>query len=73
MKKAEIRKEIVDLTDKQLKDRLAEEQLNLTKSRLSHAVSPLENSAKLGQLKKNVARLKTEQRKRQANGQKANN
>jgi large subunit ribosomal protein L29 len=70
MKKAEIRKEIVDLTDKQLKERLAEEQLNLTKSRLSHSVSPLENSAKLGLLKKNVARLKTEQRKRQANGQK---
>lgn len=62
-------KDIQEYTDKQLKETLAEEQTNLTRQRLSHAVSPLESPMKIRQTRKSVARLKTEIRKRQLAGQ----
>ena len=58
-------KEIKDLTDKQIRETIAEEKMNLTKMTLSHAVSPLENPMRMEQTKRLIARLKTEQRKRQ--------
>ena len=58
-------KDITDMTDKQLKETIAEEELNLTRMRLSHSVSPLESPMKIAQTRKLVARLKTEMRKRQ--------
>lgn len=57
--------QIRDLSDKQLAETIAQETLNLTKMRLSHAVSSLENPKKLDQTRKLIARLKTEQRARQ--------
>lgn len=57
--------EIKDLTDKQLREKIAEEDLNLTKMRLSHHVSSLENPMKIGATRKTIARLKTEMRKRE--------
>lgn len=46
-------------------DRLEEEKKHLTRMRLNHAVSPMENPHQISENKKTIARLKTEQRKRQ--------
>jgi large subunit ribosomal protein L29 len=57
--------EIQQMTDKEVLERISEEKLTLTKLRLNHAVSPLENPNKLPETKRNIARLKTEWNKRQ--------
>jgi large subunit ribosomal protein L29 len=57
--------EIIEMTDKQLKDKLTDEQLALTKMKLSHHVSPLENPMKIRDTRRLVARLKTEIHKRE--------
>ena len=64
-------KEVKDLSPKELKGKLAEETLSLTKMRLTHAVSQLENPMKIVQSRKVVARLKTEIRKRELNSESA--
>jgi len=61
MKNSEIR----EMTDKELKERVEEEKLRLVKMRLNHAISPLENPNEIPLLRKDIARLKTEIRKRQ--------
>lgn len=55
---------IRELSQEELVERLAEERLKLTKMRLSHAVSPLENPMELKHARKLVARLLTEQTNR---------
>lgn len=66
MKNTEIR----ELSDKDLSARIKEEKLQLSKLNFTHAVSPLDNPNRLGQNKKLVARLLSEQRRRQlANAQ----
>ncbi len=55
---------IRELSNEELVERLAEEKLKLTKMRLSHAVSPLENPMELKHSRKLVARLLTEKTKR---------
>lgn len=55
---------IRELSNEELVERLAEERLKLTKMRLSHAVSPLENPMELKHARKLVARLLTEQTNR---------
>jgi len=57
-------KEIRELTDKQLKEMLADEQLGYTKLRLSHAVSNHENPMKVKETRRKIARLLTEQKDR---------
>ncbi|MCX6351031.1 MAG: 50S ribosomal protein L29 [Bacteroidetes bacterium] len=57
-------KEIKAFTDKELKEKLAEEKLSLTKLGLSHAISPLENPMRINHTRKAIARLFTESRKR---------
>ncbi len=59
--------EIKELTDKEIIERLENERQFLTKLRLNHAISPLDNPLKLKESKKNIARLKTEQTKRNSN------
>ena len=49
----------------ELKERLEEEQKQLTKMRLNHAVSALENPTKIREYKQAIARMKTELRKRE--------
>lgn len=61
MKNAEIR----ELSDKELAVRIKDEKAQLQKLNFTHAVSPLENPNKLGQNKKTIARLLTEQKRRQ--------
>lgn len=59
--------EIKELTTKELEERIDTENTLLTRLKLNHAVSPLDNPLKITQARKNVARLKTELRKRELN------
>ncbi|HAN18420.1 MAG: 50S ribosomal protein L29 [Bacteroidetes bacterium GWD2_33_33] len=63
MKSSEIR----ELSTKELEERIETESTLLTRLKLNHAVSPLDNPLKIKQSRKNVARLKTELRKREIN------
>ena len=56
---------IRELSNPELKERLEEESVQLTKLKMNHAVSPLENPNKIKAYRKTVARLKTEVRKRE--------
>lgn len=57
--------EIKELATADLYERLEEENKQLVKLKLNHAVSPLENPNKIKTYRKIIARLKTELRKRQ--------
>lgn len=59
---------IIELSNDDLLERLEEEQKQLTKLKLNHAVSDLENPQKIVYYRRTVARLKTELRKRQLEG-----
>ena len=57
-------KEITILTDDELNDKLGAFQKNLHNMKLSHAVSPLENPLQIRNIRRTIARLKTELLKR---------
>ncbi len=59
--------EINEFTTKEIEERIDTEKNLLTKLRMNHAVSPLDNPLKITQTKKNIARLKTILRQRLAN------
>ena len=63
MKTAEIKK----LVDKEIVERLESEKANLSKLKLSHAISPLENTGKIRESRKTIARIETELRQREIN------
>ncbi len=52
--------EIKELSTKELKERIDSEKELLTRLRLNHAVSPLDNPIKIRDSRKNVARMNTE-------------
>jgi large subunit ribosomal protein L29 len=54
-----------DLGDEELIDRLAQAKDDLFKLRFQHVTGQLDNTAKLGHLRKDVARLNTELRERE--------
>ncbi len=56
---------IKELSTIEMKERLEEEEKQLTKLKLNHAVSPLENPNIIKEYRRTVARLKTELRKRE--------
>ncbi|MBW6459587.1 MAG: 50S ribosomal protein L29 [Bacteroidales bacterium] len=56
---------IVEMTLEELKERLDEEKKQLTRMKLAHAVSPLDNPHKMKEYKSTVARLLTELRRRE--------
>lgn len=56
---------IIDLSTPDMVERLKEEQERLTKMKLSHAVSPLENPQSIKEQRRTIARLKTELRRRE--------
>ena len=64
---------IRELSTQDLIERLEEEKKHLTRMRLNHAVSPLDNPHQITENKKTIARLKTELRKRQLQEQKEQN
>jgi large subunit ribosomal protein L29 len=62
-------KVIRELTTGEIIERLDEEKRQLTKLKLNHAVSPLENPNKIKAYRKTIARLVTEMRKRALGGE----
>lgn len=60
MKTAEIR----GLTEKELIERIDTERVNLTRMKMNHAASPLDNPLRLRHAKRLIARLETELRAR---------
>lgn len=59
--------EIKELTTKELIEKIDNEKNQLTRLKLNHAVSPLDNPLKITVTRKDIARLKTELRKRELN------
>ena len=59
--------ELHSLSDQDIEAQIAENKLRLKKLKFSHAVSPIENPLTIKLLKKETARLRTEQRKRVLN------
>ncbi|MCB0401634.1 MAG: 50S ribosomal protein L29 [Flavobacteriales bacterium] len=57
--------DIKDLSVDDLTEKLLEQQELLSKLKLNHAVSPIENPMQIRQARKTVARLSTELRKRE--------
>ena len=66
--KAEV---IRELSTQEIKERLEEERNGLTRKRLHHAISPLDNPRKIGENRKTIARLLTELKKRELAEQQA--
>jgi large subunit ribosomal protein L29 len=62
--------EIIELTDNELNERLENERDYLSRLRLNHAISPLDNPNKIVEVRRNVARLTTEVNRRKRNPQK---
>jgi large subunit ribosomal protein L29 len=56
--------DIKDLSVDDLTEKFAEQKEVLSKMKLSHSVSPLENPMQIKQVRRTVARLNTEIRKR---------
>ena len=57
--------EIKELTTKEIAERIDTETDRLTRMKLNHAISPLENPIVLVGMRKDIARLNTELRRRQ--------
>jgi large subunit ribosomal protein L29 len=62
-------KVIRELTTGEIVERLDEEKKQLTKLKLNHAVSPLENPNKIKVYRRTIARLETELRRRILKGE----
>jgi large subunit ribosomal protein L29 len=64
-KKIEFNKGLKDMSEADLNARIGEDELRLKKLEFAHAISPLENPMSIRDLRKDVARLKTELRKKE--------
>jgi large subunit ribosomal protein L29 len=64
-KKADFVKSLHGLSDSDLKVRLEEDKLRLKKLEFAHAISPLENPMTIRGVRRDIARVKTEIRKRE--------
>ncbi len=56
--------DLKSLTDQDLKDKLSEESLRLKKVSFSHAVTPIENPMSIRFMRREIARIQTELRRR---------
>ena len=65
LKKIDFNKGLKDMREADLKARIQEDELRLKKLEFAHAISPLENPMSIRDLRRDVARLKTELRKRE--------
>jgi large subunit ribosomal protein L29 len=63
-KKEDFNKSLKDLNEQDLKARIQEDELRLKKLEFAHTISPLENPMSIRGVRKDLARLKTELRKR---------
>lgn len=64
-KHIEFNKSLKDLNLNDLSARITEDEVRLKKLEFAHAISPLENPMSIRSVRKDLARLKTEVRKRQ--------
>ena len=55
------------MTEKDLEARIREDELRIKKLKFAHAVSPLENPMSIRDVRRDLARTKTELRKKQSN------
>jgi large subunit ribosomal protein L29 len=62
---AQTKIDVKALSDQDLVQKIAEEALHLKRLKFSHAISPLENPMSIRQTRREIARLKTELRRRQ--------
>jgi large subunit ribosomal protein L29 len=66
-KRVDYIKSIQTLSEGDLKARMSEDELRLKKLEFAHAISPLENPMNIRGLRREIARLKTELKKRTIN------
>jgi large subunit ribosomal protein L29 len=64
-KTIDYKKSIQSLSDEDLAARIKEDELRLKKLEFAHALSPLENPMSIRSLRRDLARLKTELKKKQ--------
>jgi large subunit ribosomal protein L29 len=57
--------EIKELTTQEIVEKLDADKLALTRFKLNHAISPLENPLQIKETRRNIAKLMTELRQRQ--------
>jgi len=67
-KKIDYLKSIQGLSEADLKARISEDELRLKKLTFAHAISPLENPMNIRGLRREIARLKTELKKKEIGG-----
>ena len=60
--------EIKELTTQELDERLVEEKTNLIKMKMAHNISPLENPMSIRAVRRDVARISVEIRRRKIEG-----
>ena len=58
--KNDFRNSLKEMSEVDLKSRIEEDELRIKKLKFAHAVSPLENPMSIRDLRRDVARLKTE-------------
>ena len=63
-KTIDFKKSIQGLSEEDLRARIKEDELRLKKLEFSHAISPLENPMSIRNLRRELARLKTELNKK---------
>ena len=59
--------EIKELTSAEIEERLAAETDNLSRMKLNHAISPLDNPMQIKAIRRGIARMNTELRRRELN------
>jgi len=65
-KKIDFLKSIQGLNESDLQARIKEDELRLKKLQFAHSISPLENPVSIRGLRRDLARLKTELKKKQS-------
>ena len=60
-------KEIRELSNKELLERIVVETSALSQNRINHSISPIDNPSAIKEQRRTIARLKTELRQRELN------
>ena len=60
-------REVKELTTKEIQERLEAENEHLSRLKLNHAISPLDNPLQIKEVRRTIARLATELRQRENN------
>lgn len=65
-KKVEFNKTLPELSKEDLQARIQEDELRLKKLTFAHVITPLENPMSIRTIRRDIARMKTELKKREA-------